>query len=399
MKMISIDPAVLGETSQISIIGKGEFSEALLYCLMELGVRDIKVFSGENVLASTKLSDISESAHTIFIAADKLDAGICEKLEAIGVHSLYRADRVLEAVDLVRISAKKDIPALAVKGYRRRFLYFHEQSKCDPELVELVSLDFMVTEKCTLRCKNCSNLMQYYSHPVNLDIKDTMEALYRLLSITDNIWEVRLIGGEPFANPDCVSLISELTALEKVHAVIINSNATVDPARIKTEFLTGKKLVMRFSDYGPLSRNLGKWKSWCIENDVPYEILKEEKWQDLGDFDKKYRSVSEMEHVFNRCWCKELPTLLKGRLYGCPVSANASNLGIMSEQEAIEDSLDLSSDECCCSRDELRKFLLQRTYMLACDYCGGRNIHDAWCEPYIQINKPLPLPVKRGEND
>ena len=33
------------------------------------------------------------------------------------------------------------------------------------------SLDVMITTKCSLKCRNCSNLMQYYQDPKNTSLE------------------------------------------------------------------------------------------------------------------------------------------------------------------------------------------------------------------------------------
>ena len=40
----------------------------------------------------------------------------------------------------------------------------------------LISLDVVITECCTLRCRNCANLMQYYHNPENTDADETIAA-------------------------------------------------------------------------------------------------------------------------------------------------------------------------------------------------------------------------------
>ena len=60
------------------------------------------------------------------------------------------------------------------------------------------SVDLMITEKCTLKCKDCANLMQFYESPINIDLKEVQLILDNLLKKLDLLYEVRLIGGEPF---------------------------------------------------------------------------------------------------------------------------------------------------------------------------------------------------------
>ena len=35
--------------------------------------------------------------------------------------------------------------------------------------LSLRSIDVMITEKCTLKCKDCANLMQFYEKPINIE--------------------------------------------------------------------------------------------------------------------------------------------------------------------------------------------------------------------------------------
>ena len=39
----------------------------------------------------------------------------------------------------------------------------------------------MITEKCTLKCKDCANLMQFYESPINIDLKEVQLILDNLL--------------------------------------------------------------------------------------------------------------------------------------------------------------------------------------------------------------------------
>ena len=38
--------------------------------------------------------------------------------------------------------------------------------------LNLNSLDIVLTEKCSLKCKHCSNLMQYYEKPIDNEFDD-----------------------------------------------------------------------------------------------------------------------------------------------------------------------------------------------------------------------------------
>ena len=42
------------------------------------------------------------------------------------------------------------------------------------------SIDLMLTEKCSLKCKDCSNLMQFYAKPVDEDFEIVIKTLKKI---------------------------------------------------------------------------------------------------------------------------------------------------------------------------------------------------------------------------
>ena len=74
-------------------------------------------------------------------------------------------------------------------------LYNHARRKKYPDT--LVYLDVVITECCTLKCRNCSNLMQYYKTPANLDADEVISSLSRILKAV-RVERLKILGGEPF---------------------------------------------------------------------------------------------------------------------------------------------------------------------------------------------------------
>ena len=53
------------------------------------------------------------------------------------------------------------------------------------------SVDLILTEKCSLKCKDCANLMQYYEKPINIESEELIGDLHDICSIADEINEIR----------------------------------------------------------------------------------------------------------------------------------------------------------------------------------------------------------------
>ena len=80
------------------------------------------------------------------------------------------------------------------------------ESSCNHEIMTLSSLDIVVTERCTLKCKDCSNLMQYYTKPKNSDTQEILAAITKIL-LNVRVKAIRLIGGEPLISKDLPDII------------------------------------------------------------------------------------------------------------------------------------------------------------------------------------------------
>ena len=63
--------------------------------------------------------------------------------------------------------------------------------------------------------------MQYYIKPQNIENENNKYKIKTKSSKIDHLFEIRLIGGEPFVNPNIYEMISYATNLSKVSYVVI----------------------------------------------------------------------------------------------------------------------------------------------------------------------------------
>ena len=256
----------------------------------------------------------------------------------------------------------------------------------------------MVSENCSLRCRDCSNLMQYYKKPVNIKMDNLHESFDRFLGQVGCIGELRILGGEPFMNPDFYKALQWYAADDKIMKIGIYSNATIFPRENILQYMKHEKVIMHLSDYDELSRALGHWKDFCVENGIAYIVTKMNQWHDCGKLEKRYYTKEQIQKVYCNCECRELPTFLHGRLYNCPYAAHAVNLDAMEDCEAVKDYLSFRSDEDFHSAEEISNFLYKRDYLEACDYCSGRNYQLKAIPAHIQTKEALPY-RRKGTDD
>ncbi len=371
------------------VYGTKGFGNIVRYCLEKKNITpDYYVeengkgrFYGVPVINIDQLTEIYHKKHPIILLA----VGASSKEVALSIHKngievVYGICKLLEEI--------RDIEDLLDPVYENRYQYFYVQERfINHDKLVLASLDVVVTEKCSLKCEKCSNLMQYYQHPKNLNIEEIKASLDKVLDVVDKIYELRILGGEPFMNPDFYSLIEWYAGHDKITKIAILTNATIFPDEDKLQRLISSKVKIWLSDYGSVSSKLHEWIAWCKNNQVEYYISKLKKWQDLGRLERHNYSPTEIKYVYETCECNDCPVLMKGKLYNCPYSANAVNLGALYSDEAKLDAFVL--DDETDLKERMKKFLYERDYLMACHYCGGRNTRRASIEPCIQTLKPL----------
>lgn len=62
----------------------------------------------------------------------------------------------------------------------------------------LPNIAVSVTNKCSLRCRDCNNLMPYCKEHISINVEEIINEIKNLLNYVDQIVSVEIIGGEPF---------------------------------------------------------------------------------------------------------------------------------------------------------------------------------------------------------
>lgn len=268
-----------------------------------------------------------------------------------------------------------DYSLTAVEQYHKAFV--------DESLVFLRSVDVVITERCSLKCKDCSNLMQFYEKPINIDKDEVLTDFYTLADHVDHIFEVRLIGGEPFMNKDIYSVIERLVESPKISRLVVYTNAMVPFTDTGLAVMQHPKVVLSITDYGALARHTNANVARLREAGVTHRVHPPENWTDSGVIHDFARTDQENERLFENCCGKNLLTLTSGKLYRCPFAANADRLG------AIPSDPD-NAVAASATKPEIRHYLREIKRLPACNFCKGRSFDAPQIEPAIQTRSPLP---------
>lgn len=246
----------------------------------------------------------------------------------------------------------------------------------------LRSVDLVITEKCSLKCQDCSNLMQYYEEPVNVTFEEIVKDFDALTNRVSHIFEVRLIGGEPFMNKDIYSILDYLYSKTNISKIVVYSNAMIPIKEIHADILANPKLVFSLTNYGSLAKNTPKVVDQLKKLGASFRLHEPENWTDSGVIRDFQRTQQGLEKLFEDCCGKNLLTLSDGKLYRCPFAANADRLSAIPSDERNYAELNASPEE-------IKKYTREIKFLPACNYCKGRSFDSPSIVPAIQAEKPI----------
>ena len=285
---------------------------------------------------------------------------------------------------------------------KRRIDFYNEMSKkseyTSSGILKIKSVDIQITEKCSLKCKDCSNLMQYYTKPQDTELNQLFKSIDNLMSVVDHVNEFRVLGGDPFMNKEMHKVVNKLSKFKNNSRIVIYTNATILPKGEQLECLRNEKVGLEITNYGAVSRQHDALVDLCDREGIEYSTIKMETWQDCGRITPhSQKSEKEIIDQFNNCCNSDLITLLHGNLYRCPFSANGNNLKAFNENasDIIDLTKDYESKEIL--KEMVKDLCYNKKFLNACFSCNGRDYTTTNIKAGIQTLNKKPLEYKKLE--
>jgi organic radical activating enzyme len=339
------------------------------------------------VIPASELVNRFSNACFIISAADIGD--IVLQLSELGFENWLAGGLLLKGIDINEHACEGPLEFLE---YSVSTCILCHESYLTPDKIFLRSVDLVITERCSLKCQDCSNLMQYYEAPINYESDSLIATVNSFLSEIDEVNEFRVIGGEPFMNKRIDLVLTHLSAQEKIKKVVIYTNGTIVPKGDTLNALMNEKIVLIVTDYDALSRNIDQLKQVLDENEITYYAAKAQNWTDCAAIGPQHRTTDQQKDVYKRCCAKNLFTILDGKFYRCPFSAHVDRLKAVPEDES--DYVDISGfsinqENATSLKSNIRDFVFDKEQLSACDFCVGRFLEDPKITPGIQTSTPL----------
>jgi len=344
--------------------------------------------------------------NTIFLVASTYYNDIFSQLNELGFSDIHPTFGLLNEIPETEINAlpslegevhgrgnfSKDFPLHAVSN-----MVNSQRSLLAENVLFIRSVDVIITERCSLKCQDCANLMQYYEKPVNVETQLLLDSLGDLDAVADKINEIRVIGGEPLVNSDFDIVIHKAASMKSVAKVVVYTNGTIVPSDDKLQSLSSfkDKLFFFITNYEGLSRKTSQLVDALNRYQLPNNCQDAYGWTECGSIGQRNRSRAENEIIFQNCCAKNFISMSDSRLYRCPFSANVSRLNGMPTELHKADGFDLkgasilSDSDLSARKQDLYNFLYNLKTLNACDFCAGRTYGDPEIKPGIQASKSL----------
>ena len=424
--MKSYNPKDLVQTfkqsdSPVVIFGCGLKGKLTLYAMMLHNIKanyfidsnkklQGKYYEGIKTISLEELSKLSTDAH-IFIT-HKYIAKAIEKLSKLNLKNIYNCVDFLKSIDFSKkIKSDQinlDIEPLRLEQTIKIINYSHLKAlaelngsgkSTDTFLVK--HIDVVITERCSMKCRDCANLMQFYHRPKNSDTNLLFKSLDRFMECVDQIYELRVIGGDPFMNKDMHKIINRLVRYKNVESIVIYTNARIIPKGENLTCLKNEKVRLQITDYGSsaattthadVRRKHDEIIKLLTSNNIKFVGDRVIKWDDIGRLKFIKETPAQIKNKFMNCCANDLFSLLHGILYKCPVSAHGTNLKAFSF-DSNYDGVDLADEKISIKklREKLKDFYHNNNYVTACTYCKGRGYGEGEVDAAIQTKKALPL--------
>ena len=383
----SFRPDKIKKGQKIIIYGAGRYGELALRGLQHLSLQPSffvdrslagTMYLGINVIAPKELENYKNDI--VLIASYNYFNEMLEILQTTGIKYYY------DILELLKIEYDENVLSeYALDEKKNYYKYYNVVKNSYIQGLIITHCEVVLTECCTLKCKDCANLMQYYRHPEKLDTNEIIESFNKFLDTIDILLELRLLGGEPFLCKDLDKIVKSYRNHRKVKRITIYTNATILPSATILECLKSEKISVHISDYGLQNNKILNLKTLLKKHSINYYIHKYDKWYEMGGIEKRHYNNSFKKQLYKNCIMAKCYTFYRGKFYLCPRAAHGERLGaFLNQQEEIVDFTE-PIDSIETKRNEVKHILLERDFITACDFCNGS------CESTRKVNAAIQL--------
>lgn len=378
----------INNNKKIFIYGAGRYGQLAYWGLKSIGITP-DYFIDENRIGDTVLgvpvvgyeviNDHREDI--ILLASYNYYADMYKIARSMGANNIYNI------LPLLKLDYNTNVLSEYLLDEKNNYMKYQNvvENMLKSQLI-INHCELVVTECCSLRCKDCANLMQYYDAPEHIKVEDIENTFDNFLDTIDGLLDMRILGGEPFVYPDLDKILNRYVNNEKIQRITLYTNSTIVPNTKVLEALCNSKVVVHMSNYGSVSRKVEELEKIFSESNIIHYKHDYEQWRDIGKIIKRNYNVEELVRLYQTCTMGKCYTFYRGKLYLCPRAAHGERLGLLKNSE--NEVLDFTTiNDIEQKRHELYNLINNTKYITACDYCNGSREMSRAIKAAVQVGK------------
>ena len=279
-------------------------------------------------------------------------------------------------------------------------------AKIDHKL-HIPSVEFFLTDKCNLRCNNCSASSPYMSE-ANLPDLDSFVQSLSFLSRVARCDEIRFLGGEPLLNKNICEFMKAAREAGVFRNIRVITNGLL-LSRMSDEFWQLADIV-RVSVYPATvdlltDAKLESFAASALKHGTKLDVVRDTHFMKATS-DTRIEDAETVQRIFSNCgeahgWSCHL--LHRNRLFRCSrvhtLDRYLSRLGVEHENFSDLDGLILDGRDSLLT--ELETYLKATKPLKACNFCFGTS------GPMIEhtqlmiseIQSPSKKPISQSKSD
>lgn len=364
---------------RIFLWGAGKLGSVVAYSLSQRGIdfeafidiakdKQGKIYCDHKVISPEEFEENDKDTVVICSCAypNAMD-GLREK----GYSHVYDPIFLLKEIDFSEYNGRMEVEYAAriTESALRNYELYYKVG------MPIERLYFVITEKCSLKCKNCDGYMPYYENPRNDSLQNIIECYEKIVDVYGSVETIDIFGGEPLVHPDIDKIVKFFVEDKRCEKVTIISNGTILPNSHLLEVLKTQKCIFRISDYGKLSYQKEKLISILKKEGIKYELTNYAYWDSVPKIQKMDQSLKELDKKFAACAANYF-YVKHGRLHCCSFVTGLSGLGDDLLPDFDKNYVELINDTEKNVKENIKKYvqnLRERKHIDACKYCPGSH--------------------------
>lgn len=236
------------------------------------------------------------------------------------------------------------------------------------------SLSCVITQKCTLRCKNCGAFVPENASPITFPFERIVDDIRKYCSAFDLVHHIAIQGGEPFLHRHIKEILNGIASIPNLLFVDFVTNGTIVPRSIDLDAIAQIGGGVIISDYGAASKKITQVANCCKKHNIftdYYRYSGDDWYVCTTPIYANQRDISQNDLIFQTCIANSRVCcqIMNGKLHRCSFSNFTEHLNLT--PVFMEDFVNLQKHE--ISDHELSsqiRFLANRNAaLMVCDYC------------------------------